>query len=73
MSKTFIYINNRKTNDPEGEWWELWDDTTNLPYYYHTKTCITEWDKPIDKHVISLVKIQVFFFSFFQFYRWSID
>ncbi|CAO3608897.1 unnamed protein product [Cunninghamella blakesleeana] len=47
-----------KTNDPEGEWWELWDDSTNLPYYYHTKTCVTEWDRPIDKHIISLVKIQ---------------
>lgn len=49
----------RKSSDPDGDWWELWDDKTNLPYYYHTHTCATEWTKPMDKQVVSLIKIQV--------------
>ncbi|KAI8340000.1 hypothetical protein BC941DRAFT_419153 [Chlamydoabsidia padenii] len=47
-----------KRSDPEGDWWELWDDKTNLPYYYHTQTCATEWAKPVDKQVLPLIKIQ---------------
>ncbi|KAI8081778.1 uncharacterized protein BX664DRAFT_380722 [Halteromyces radiatus] len=47
-----------KMTDPEGDWWELWDEKTNLPYYYHTQTCVTEWTKPVDKHVVPLIKIQ---------------
>ncbi|SAM00121.1 hypothetical protein [Absidia glauca] len=47
-----------KCSDPEGDWWELWDDKTNLPYYYHTRTCATEWTKPVDKQVVPLIKIQ---------------
>ncbi|ORZ15334.1 hypothetical protein BCR42DRAFT_416883 [Absidia repens] len=47
-----------KCSDPEGDWWELWDDKTNLPYYYHTQTCATEWTKPVDKQVVPLIKIQ---------------
>ncbi|KAF8995464.1 hypothetical protein BDQ17DRAFT_1250698 [Cyathus striatus] len=31
----------------EGEWWELADDTRGgLPYYYHTKTGETVWERP---------------------------
>lgn len=31
----------------DGEWWELADDSRNgMPYYYHTKTGETVWEKP---------------------------
>ncbi|KAH6914216.1 hypothetical protein BKA70DRAFT_1142953 [Coprinopsis sp. MPI-PUGE-AT-0042] len=31
----------------EGEWWELADDSRGgMPYYYHTKTGETVWEKP---------------------------
>ncbi|KAF5345370.1 hypothetical protein D9758_008505 [Tetrapyrgos nigripes] len=31
----------------DGEWWELSDDTRGgLPYYYHTKTGETVWERP---------------------------
>src|SRR4051812_13951975 len=29
----------RKSKDMAGEWWELWDDNHNLPYYYNTVSC----------------------------------
>ncbi|KAI8138329.1 hypothetical protein BJV82DRAFT_631889 [Fennellomyces sp. T-0311] len=47
-----------KPRNPEGDWWELWDDKNSLPYYYHTEHGLTQWNKPIDQPVISLVKIQ---------------
>ncbi|KAI7859106.1 hypothetical protein BDC45DRAFT_255717 [Circinella umbellata] len=47
-----------KPIDPEGEWWELWDDKNELPYYYHTLSGQTHWIQPADKPVISLIKIQ---------------
>ncbi|TFK47062.1 hypothetical protein OE88DRAFT_852748 [Heliocybe sulcata] len=42
----------------EGEWWELLDDTRNLPYYYHTKSGETVWERP-DAFVIPLGVLQV--------------
>jgi hypothetical protein len=43
----------------EGEWWELADESRDsLPYYYHTKTHATVWDRP-DGFVIPLGILQV--------------
>ncbi|KAI9493892.1 hypothetical protein BDB00DRAFT_821151 [Zychaea mexicana] len=47
-----------KPFDPEGEWWELWDDKNQIPYYYHTLSGQTHWTQPAEKPVISLIKIQ---------------
>ncbi|KAF7730954.1 hypothetical protein EC973_001000 [Apophysomyces ossiformis] len=47
-----------KPRDPEGDWWELWDEKHQLPYFYNTQTGVTEWDRPADKEVIPLIKIQ---------------
>jgi hypothetical protein len=60
---------NRLPTNPEGDWWELWDEKNNLPYYYHTRANISNWVRPTDANIISLVKIQVgfFFFNFFYF------
>ncbi|KAG0308763.1 hypothetical protein BGZ98_006938 [Dissophora globulifera] len=45
--------------NPAGEWWELFDDIHNLPYYYNTKTGETEWEQPQDgSGVLSLTAIQ---------------
>ncbi|KAG0007853.1 hypothetical protein BGZ80_004153, partial [Entomortierella chlamydospora] len=45
--------------NPAGEWWELFDDVHNLPYYYNTKTGQTEWERPQDStNIISLTVIQ---------------
>ncbi|KAG0739665.1 hypothetical protein G6F23_008801 [Rhizopus arrhizus] len=44
--------------NPEGDWWELWDEKNNLPYYYHTRANISNWVRPTDANIISLVKIQ---------------
>ena len=55
-----VILSNRlysKPVDPEGEWWELWDDIKKMPYYYHTLTNQTRWIHP-PASVISLVKIQ---------------
>ncbi|KAF9268778.1 RhoGAP-domain-containing protein [Marasmius fiardii PR-910] len=42
----------------EGEWWELSDDSRGgMPYYYHTKTGETVWERP-DGFVIPLGIIQ---------------
>lgn len=44
----------------EGQWWELSDETrSGLPYYYHTVTGETRWDKPESEFVIPLRIIQV--------------
>ncbi|KAJ2890618.1 hypothetical protein IWW38_004037, partial [Coemansia aciculifera] len=32
--------------DPNGEWWELVDEETGVPYYYNSTTGATEWDPP---------------------------
>ncbi|KAJ1997667.1 hypothetical protein H4R26_005750, partial [Coemansia thaxteri] len=32
--------------DPNGEWWELADEETGVPYYYNSTTGATEWDPP---------------------------
>lgn len=55
---------NRLPTNPEGDWWELWDEKNNLPYYYHTRANISNWVRPTDANIISLVKIQVGFFFF---------
>lgn len=53
---------NSQYQNPAGEWWELFDDIHNLPYYYNTKTGQTEWEKPQDSaNIISLTAIQVGF------------
>ncbi|EJF57744.1 hypothetical protein DICSQDRAFT_157170 [Dichomitus squalens LYAD-421 SS1] len=31
---------------PEGEWWEMFDEASGLPYYYQTKTGETVWERP---------------------------
>lgn len=41
----------------DGEWWELIDDSRGLPYYYHTKTGDTVWERP-SGFVIPLKVIQ---------------
>ncbi|CAG8752323.1 2404_t:CDS:2, partial [Rhizophagus irregularis] len=40
------------------EWWELWDDNHNLPYYYNTTNGQTGWDLPSTGTIIPLKKIQ---------------
>ncbi|ORX62916.1 hypothetical protein DM01DRAFT_1331024 [Hesseltinella vesiculosa] len=47
-----------RSSSPGGDWWELWDDKHNLPYYYHTGSGVTEWTKPNDVVVLPLIKIQ---------------
>ncbi|KAF9179838.1 hypothetical protein BGZ51_006630 [Haplosporangium sp. Z 767] len=56
-SHNTFYANLRQ--NPAGEWWELFDDIHNLPYYYNTKTGQTEWERPQDStNIISLTAIQ---------------
>ncbi|CAG8735412.1 7842_t:CDS:2, partial [Racocetra fulgida] len=43
---------------PTGEWWELWDDNHQLPYYYNTASGQTEWVRPESGTIIPLTKIQ---------------
>jgi hypothetical protein len=46
-----------------GEWWEIGDESRGgIPYYYHTKTGETVWEKP-DGFVIPLTVLQVRAFS----------
>ncbi|CAI2170444.1 2081_t:CDS:10, partial [Funneliformis geosporum] len=40
------------------EWWELWDDFHQLPYYYHTVSGQTDWAVPSTGTIIPLRKIQ---------------
>jgi len=54
-----VFIRLPPSND--GEWWELQDETRDgIPYYYHTKTGETTWDKP-EGFVIPLGVVQVCF------------
>ncbi|KAI7856711.1 hypothetical protein BDC45DRAFT_502115 [Circinella umbellata] len=57
-----------KPPNPNGDWWELWDDKNQLPYYYHTELNLTQWNKP-EEDVVSLVKIQQVRF-FFYYCEW---
>ena len=43
---------------PDGEWWEMIDEVSGLPYYYQTKTGETVWERP-DAFVIPLGILQV--------------
>ena len=43
---------------PDGEWWEMIDEASGLPYYYHTKTAETVWERP-QAFVIPLKILQV--------------
>ncbi|KAJ2078722.1 hypothetical protein H4R24_004275 [Coemansia sp. RSA 988] len=38
--------------DPNGEWWELADEETGVPYYYNSTTGATEWDPPPDATIV---------------------
>ncbi|KZS88649.1 hypothetical protein SISNIDRAFT_475905 [Sistotremastrum niveocremeum HHB9708] len=42
----------------QGEWWEINDESRGIPYYYHTKSGETVWDRP-DGFVIPLGILQV--------------
>ncbi|RCH91749.1 hypothetical protein CU098_003922 [Rhizopus stolonifer] len=43
----------------QSDWWELWDEKNKLPYYYHTRANTSNWIKPTDAHVISLLHIKL--------------
>lgn len=32
--------------NPEGQWWELFDAARGIPYYFHTTTQRTQWQRP---------------------------
>lgn len=51
-------ITHRLPPSAEGEWWELVDESRALPYYYHTKTNETVWERP-DGFIIPLGILQV--------------
>lgn len=62
-------LSNSLPPSEEGEWWEISDKTRGgLPYYYHTKTGRTVWDKP-EGFVIPLTVLQVRFYSLIFFRR----
>lgn len=44
--------------NPDGEWWEMIDESSGLPYYHHTKTGDTTWERP-HAFVIPLGILQV--------------
>jgi hypothetical protein len=48
-----------KERNPEGEWWELFDEKNNLPYFYNIETAKTEWTRPTVGTVIKLSSFQV--------------
>ena len=49
----------RLPHSENGEWWEIGDESRGgIPYYYHTKTGETVWEKP-DGFVIPLTVLQV--------------
>jgi len=55
MEKSFC----RLPPSENGEWWEIGDESRGgIPYYYHTKTGETVWEKP-DGFVIPLTVLQV--------------
>lgn len=43
---------------PHGEWWQLRDARTALPYFYHTQTGQCVWERPATGLVIPLVAVQ---------------
>ena len=52
----YRYFRLKKEKEGKVEWWELFDDKRNIPYYYNTLTGQTEWIKPegIEAVVVSL-------------------
>lgn len=48
----------QQRNLDEDEWWELFDNNHKLPYYYNTKTMLTDWNRPTTGIIIPLVAIQ---------------
>jgi hypothetical protein len=51
-----------KPRDPAGEWWELFDETHGLPYYYNTFTGQTDWIRPEVGTIIPLHALQVSYY-----------
>ncbi|TKY88192.1 hypothetical protein EX895_002902 [Sporisorium graminicola] len=43
---------------PDGEWWELFDESTGREYYYHTRTEESRWTRPLRGMVIPMAAIQ---------------
>lgn len=58
----FLLFLHRLPPSAEGEWWELVDESRGIPYYYHTKTNETVWERP-DGFVIPLGILQVTCYS----------
>jgi Rho GTPase-activating protein 39 len=65
--RCFLFLNtclmeklpSRLPPSENGEWWEIGDESRGgIPYYYHTKTGETVWDKP-EGFVIPLTVLQV--------------
>lgn len=54
----FSFALHRLPPSPEGEWWEMIDESSGLPYYYHTKTGETVWERP-EAFIIPLNVLQV--------------
>ncbi len=53
-----VLLFSRLPPSPEGEWWEMTDEASGVPYYYHTKTGETVWERP-QTFVIPLSVLQV--------------
>ena len=45
--------------NPDGEWWEMEDTSTGLPYYYNTASKETVWERPENATIIPLQAVQV--------------
>ncbi|KAI9142002.1 hypothetical protein BKA69DRAFT_1070956 [Paraphysoderma sedebokerense] len=45
-------------SDPNGDWWELFDENHKLPYYYNTQTGETDWIRPTTGTIVSLINLQ---------------
>ena len=61
-----LLIVSRLPQSTEGEWWELSDESRGgIPYYFHTKTNETVWERP-DGFVIPLGILQVGYIYFYN-------
>ena len=52
-----LKMGRRLPPSPDGEWWEMFDEASGLPYYYQTKTGETVWERP-EAFVIPLGVLQ---------------